>query len=284
MARYPKARWDPISGSAGAYTSGPWKLVWHKTQGASLAGARSAYKADKSDPHFTVHPGGVNQHIDTGDAARSLRNEAGGVQTGRDCAIQIEIVGYSGESMDDATMNHLVALVAWIAKTHGIAWVWPEGRPPQTSAAGYGTNTGERHPVVWDGQGGHYGHSQVPENRHWDPAFTDREWWILNALCGPQPQAPGDPAPIVTGDDDMATKLVDMPAANGYGLAEKFVDFGREVVPVSATLHGPNPTTDGWWNDSIGANARMQPRGTGVVVTVDGVKNSAAVNVWVTVA
>lgn len=283
MALYREAVWDYISGPAGSYTGGPFKVVHHKTQGGSLSGARSAYRANRSDPHFTVHRAGVNQHVDTEAAARALRNAAGGVQTNRDSAIQIEVVGFSGVSADDATINHLVALLLWIEKTHGVPWVWPEGRPPLDSKTGYGLRTPYRNPGVWDHEGGHYGHSQVPENTHWDPAYTDREWWIINALCGPKHQAPGDPAPIIEGDD-MATTLVDMPAANGYGLAAKFVDFGREVVPVSATIHGPSPDDgDGWWLDFIGAGTRIQPRGTGVVVTVDGVKNNAAAHVWVTV-
>ena len=30
----------------------------------------------------------------------------------------------------------------------------------------------KRDPLIWDTQGGHYGHCHVPENTHWDPAYT----------------------------------------------------------------------------------------------------------------
>lgn len=284
MARYPKAKWDPITGGIGAYSSGPFKVVHHKTQGASLAGARSAYRANRSDPHFTVHALGVNQHIDTSVPARSLRNARGGVETNRESAIQIEAVGFSGESMDDPTLNNLVDLLVWIGHEHAVPWVWPEGRPPTSSQLGYGIDTGERHAAIWAGLGGHYGHSQVPENTHWDPAYTDREWWILNARCGPRPQEPGTPAPISFFEEsDMEQMLVDMPPANGYGLSSRYVEFGHEVVPVSALRHGPSPEHDGWWPDQLGATIGAQPRGTGVVVTASGLKNSAVLNVWLTV-
>jgi hypothetical protein len=32
----------------------------------------------------------------------------------------------------------------------------------------------------WETTPGHYSHSQVPENTHWDPAYTDDEWWQLH--------------------------------------------------------------------------------------------------------
>jgi hypothetical protein len=279
MARYPKARWDPISGPAGAYTSGPWKVVHHKTQGATIAGARAAFRANKSDPHFTVHPGGVDQHIDTGDAARSLRNVAGGVQTNRDCAIQIETVGFSGVDMPDSTLNHLVELLLWLTATHGVPWEWPEGRPPTTSAGGYGQSNGERHPVVWDGRGGHYGHSQVPENDHWDPAYTDREWWILNVRCGPLQQPPGASAPdlpgtrhTLEGDPVMRLPVRVQLDANGNGETGPDegldVDHARLLSTSNLAIHSPNygAPGEGYWVVPVGDS----DRGGKLVVQVNG--------------
>lgn len=183
MGRFRGAVWDPITGSGGPFTGGPLKVVWHKTQGATLAGARSAYRTNRSDPQYTVHKDGINQHIDDSLAGRSLRNASGGVQTNFDGAIQIEVVGFSGVTMDAATMDNCIRLAKYL-ETKGIPWVWPEGRPPMSSALGYGLYTGERHNNVWDTIGGHYGHSQVPENTHWDPAWTDIEWWVLNEKMG----------------------------------------------------------------------------------------------------
>src|SRR5690242_6455694 len=96
----PFATWRLISGPSGAYTGGPFKLVHHTTEGASAAGAMTAFKNNRSDPHFTVDGTTIYQHIDTGVAARALRNEPGGVQTNRDSAVQIEVVGFAGKPKD----------------------------------------------------------------------------------------------------------------------------------------------------------------------------------------
>lgn len=173
------ADWDPISGSPGRFTGGPLKVVWHKTQGGSLAGARGAYRANRSDPHFTVHEHGIAQHIDTDYAARALRNASGGVQTNFDGPIQVEVVGWSGTTMPNATAANVRRLRAWLRDERGVPEGWPMGRPPQTAQDGYGLNTGHRDSNTWDSVGGHYGHSQVPENTHWDPAWTDEEWALI---------------------------------------------------------------------------------------------------------
>lgn len=85
---------------------------------------------------------------------------------------------------------------------------------------------------------------------------------------------------------DVQTKFVTMPPANGYGLAELFVDFGKEVVPVGEPcVHGPDPSAgDGWWPDTIGIDARAQPRGNGLHVTIAGAKAGVAVPLWVSAA
>jgi hypothetical protein len=184
MPRYDCARWVPANQPAVPYTGGPRKVVHHKTQVHS-ENASALYGASGAWPHFTVGPNGVQQHFDTAAGSRALVNAAGGVQTNADSAIQIEVVGFSGERMPDATLRFLVTLLGEIERREGIPWAWPEGRPPTTSQEGYGTNTAERHASVWDSQTGHYGHSQVPENSHWDPAYTDEEWYLLNLAMVP---------------------------------------------------------------------------------------------------
>ena len=95
MALCPFAKWKPISGPVGSYIGGPFKIVHHTTEGSSAQGAFDAFKAHRSDPHFTVDSSAIYQHIDTDMAARSLKNLQGGVQTNKDSAIQIEVVGLS---------------------------------------------------------------------------------------------------------------------------------------------------------------------------------------------
>jgi hypothetical protein len=176
MARCPFARWDSISGTTtgGAYTSGPFKIVHHTTEGSSYEGAVDAYMAHNSTPHFTVDATTIYQHIDTDEAARSLRNPPGGVQTNRDSAIQIEVVSFAGLPKNPQTVANVARLCRWIEQTHGVPKVWPNGlpRPPRDGRDPGGHN---RNADNWNSLGGHYGHCHVPENTHWDPAYTPEE-------------------------------------------------------------------------------------------------------------
>ena len=172
MARYPHGIWDTIGG----WASGPYlddgnpddgKIVWHKTQGDSYP--RSTYAAGGGIPHFTVTPdGSVYQHYDTAQFSRALKNKWGGVQTNLDDTIQIEIVGYSGQEAPLAQLTACIKLKGWIERTHNIPPTWMNGRPHRYSKRL--TNK------QWDDGTGNCGHSDVPENDHWDPHFTDREW------------------------------------------------------------------------------------------------------------
>ena len=44
---------------------------------------------------------------------------------------------------------------------------------PKAYPSSYGLDNGDRDPKVWAAHGGHYGHSQVPENLHGDPGAID---------------------------------------------------------------------------------------------------------------
>jgi hypothetical protein len=178
MSRCPFATFDEISGPAGPLAGGPFKVVHHTTEGSTYAGARSAYQAHKSDPHFTVAGDDILQHIDTELAARALKNRPGGVETNRDSAVQIEIVGFAGRPKDAATLRSVARLCRWLEAEHGIPQRWPNGRP-QASTNGHDPGGHNRNAMAWDTESGHYGHSQVPENDHWDPGYTAAELAIV---------------------------------------------------------------------------------------------------------
>ncbi|WP_295583698.1 N-acetylmuramoyl-L-alanine amidase [uncultured Lamprocystis sp.] len=178
MAKCPFATQKPISGAVGSYTGGPFKIVHHTTEGPSAAGAFAAFENNRSDPHFTVDSATIYQHIDTNKAARSLRNASGGVQTNRDSAIQIEVVGFAGKAKSRATLLNVAKLCRWIEGEHGVPRDWPNGLP-KPSTNGHDPGGHNRNAANWNSLGGHYGHSQVPENTHWDPAYTDAEVALL---------------------------------------------------------------------------------------------------------
>ncbi|MBD8601360.1 patatin-like phospholipase family protein [Pseudomonas sp. CFBP 8771] len=173
MAICPFAEQRPISGSSGSYTGGVFKIVHHTTEGGSADGAFAAFKNNRSDPHFTVDASKVYQHIDTDTAARSLRNAPGGAQTNRDRALQIELVGFAGKAKNKAALKNLARLCRWLEQIHAVPLVWPAG-PPKPSRDGKDPGGHLRSTMNW-AEGGHFGHCHVPENTHWDPAYTRLE-------------------------------------------------------------------------------------------------------------
>jgi len=164
----------PISGPVGSYVGGPYRIVHHTTEGSTAAGAFSAFKKHRSDPHFTVDGQKIYQHIDTGLSARALRNAGGGVQTNRLSAIQIEVVGTATRPKPRATLENVARLCRWLERTHSIPSAWPAG-PPKPAKNGKDPGGHNRSASIWATKGGHYGHSQVPENTHWDPGYTPDE-------------------------------------------------------------------------------------------------------------
>ncbi len=206
MARCPFATWRPISGSSGPHLGGPYKIVHHTTEGSSAAGALAAFAKNRSDPHFTVDGKSIYQHIDTAEAAKALRNDPGGVQTNRDSAVQIELVGFAHLPKDPAALTNLARLCRWIEATHGVPAVWPAGLP-KPAVNGKDPGGHNRNAQIWDTQGGHYGHCHVPENTHWDPAYSAAEAdFILAAQFDAQgklltPMLPA--APVAAGAKGM---------------------------------------------------------------------------------
>ena len=178
MPKCPFATFEEITGPVGPFSGGPFKIVHHTTEGSTYAGAKAAYKANKSDPHFTIAGDEIFQHIDTGQAARALKNPPGGVETNRDSAVQIEVVGFAGSAKDVPTLRSVAKLCRWIEGEHSISQKWPNGRP-RASTNGQDPGGHNRNSSTWDTEGGHYGHSQVPENDHWDPGYTAAELAIV---------------------------------------------------------------------------------------------------------
>ncbi len=172
MPKCPFANWMEITGHVGPYISGPFKIVHHTTEGGTAKGAFGAYKKNRSDPHFTVDDQKIYQHIDTALSARSLRNPSGGVQTNRDSALQIEVVGFAHIRKKIKTLKNVARLCRWLEAKHDVSLVWPNG-PTKTATPG-GNDPGghNRNSTNWDKKSGHFGHSQVPENTHWDPGYT----------------------------------------------------------------------------------------------------------------
>lgn len=138
--------------------------IQHTTEGSSVEGALSAYRAGRVSPTFTVgydlrRKVRIVQHVPLGNAATALVNRPGGVETNRVAVAQIELVGVSPIGRpwqpDEPVLAALAAVYWQLWKSCGI---------PLTHVA----NPGRRRDI-WDGSAGWFGHVDVPENAHVDP-------------------------------------------------------------------------------------------------------------------
>ena len=177
---------------------------------------------NRSDPHFTVDATKIYQHIDTGIGARALKNLRGGVQTNRKSAVQIEVVGFAHLPKGAATLKNVQKLCNWIEQEHGIPKEWPSG-PPKPAVNGRDPGDHNRSVANWNNKGGHYGHSQVPENTHWDPAYTAFEsaFVIAPATMG----ASASDLESLEDEPDLTNEVSRMPDhADPHGVGEEAVE------------------------------------------------------------
>jgi N-acetylmuramoyl-L-alanine amidase-like protein len=244
----------------GSYADGPFKIVHHTTEGSTHAGAKSAFKTHKSDPHLTVAGDDIFQHIDTGLAARALRNPPGGVETNRDSAVQIEVVGFAGSSKDVTTLRSVARLCRWIESEHGVPQAWPNGRP-RSSANGKDPGGHNRDAERWDAIAGHYGHSQVPENVHWDPGYTAAELAIVT------------PDAVFDAHDELAASAVAADRSErdlARPAAERADVVVERVLAAVSALGNTSPV-----GAPTSITVRVAADGVEVEVTLSGVKDSA---------
>lgn len=150
----------------GSMVGGPRKVVWHTTENdpakTRAVDVASYLQRTGNTVHLVWHPltGEMVQMIPANLAGRGLENLAGGVQTNRGgtYVIQIEVVGRASQPFTDGPCVGLDAIQSWLTSL-GVPAVW--------------SGTPDRSRVNW-AKGGHFGHSDVPENAHWDPGKVDK--------------------------------------------------------------------------------------------------------------
>jgi hypothetical protein len=176
-----------------SFTGAPYRGVLHTTEGKTAAGSFSVYDAKGYWPHFTAtFEAGlfkIWQHLPINVGAYALKNVSGGVETNRQNAIQIELVGSCDvanrdwgpqyvENFPPAYLAGIAAWMRWIETQTGVDRVAVPGW--KTYPASYGTSNGVRmSSAEWQGWNGWCGHQHVPENLHGDPGLID-----IDALLG----------------------------------------------------------------------------------------------------
>lgn len=158
----------------GSMLGGSPRATWHTTENdptkTSALAVAKYLNTTKNCVHIVWNPvtGEIVQMIPANRAGRGLKNKAGGAETNRKGSIniQIEVVARAAKPFTATACKNLDKIVAWL-RSHGVKDAWPSGWPkayPDSYGLGNGTRSAER----WN-SGGHFGHSQVPENAHGDP-------------------------------------------------------------------------------------------------------------------
>ena len=193
----PFAVQKPIGYNGGSYTGGPFRVVWHTTEGSSIEAAYAEFKTVQVASHFIVDGAQIWQLIDTNVSARALRHNSN-PETNRLSAIQVELVGFAGKPKPQALLNQARKLALWFHTEFNIPWTLPNG-PFMPPVNGQDGNKHNRSVAGWL-QGGNFGHEHVPENIHWDPAFTAAEAAFV--------LAPTTPAVLALADDGHGPLVV----------------------------------------------------------------------------
>jgi len=292
--------WDPAAvrdpfPDAGTFIAGPYRIVLHTTEGATYAGARSAYKTAKVSPHFTVsYETGhlqIYQHVALNRAATALEHRSGTVHTNRLSAVQIEVVAMAAKPAWPAGLVAGVSdLIRWIMDQTGVKPIAPTFEPYPAS---YGEHNGVRFSDAdWLTFNGICGHQHVPHQSHGDPGGINI-LALLPASTVIRPAEADGPAlmPVPVHDfEEAATKTtmihVGKLDGGGNGYADWDPGLGRDPIIVGLVLLGPSPPDDNppYWDRQKSVNLSAQPRGGRVRVTVRGGQPGDTVSAFVTVA
>lgn len=196
----PTAVRHPLSSGPMANNGGGKKVTWHITWDKNASAGAPADLLPYGNlvgyfggagagmaPHILWNPftGEITQYFAADQFSKSLVNAAGGVETNRqgEMNIQVEslffpycrVNGKVYATLADTPCVGLPALMQWF-RGLGVPDTWPMGAP---------TWAPNRSAHVWSTMGGHYGHSQVPENDHTDPG-----------IMPPLFSIPGSPGPV----------------------------------------------------------------------------------------
>jgi hypothetical protein len=220
----PGFEWIPADAAGGGYVDAPWRLVLHSTEGASVAGALSAYHQSKSWPLATVDPATKRkgQHYSTDVSQRALMHPERLPETNKAHALSIEIVGFATEIPNmpadqlEWLANEVVAPIRAVCPFQLTAPMFV--RYPDS----YGMGAAQRFSwAQWGSFNGICGHQHVPGNDHGDPGAIDITKILTSLQPKPQPQQEMDMTPgqcldstgrewvFVVGDDKQVHAYAD---------------------------------------------------------------------------
>jgi hypothetical protein len=121
----------------------------------------------------------------------ALAHPHGTIETNRSHALQIELVAFAGTPKHPDALKNMSKLCRWLEATHNVPPVWPNGLP-KPSSNGHDPGHHNRNEHNWRTMGGHYGHCNVPGNKHWDPGYTTKEANVVVPAITPAEEVVAD--------------------------------------------------------------------------------------------
>ncbi|WP_333745669.1 peptidoglycan-binding domain-containing protein [Streptomyces sp. IBSBF 2950] len=210
---------DGSIGGAMDTPGNPPRVVHHSTEspagGKYLESVGSYLLRVASEPQLIYCPvtDRVGQFGPLNQSGRALRND-GTRRTNREgrVCIQIEVLGYAKapwtDGWDPAKKPGWQKILA-AARSWGVPDVFPAGPPTR-----YPGVDKPRSRTVWQSQGGHFSHGDVPGNNHKDPGAVSTVK-ILYKATAPAP-APAPAKPKVSVAHLVTAAKKDVPAADGH--------------------------------------------------------------------
>lgn len=170
----------------------PRCIVLHTTETSKWP----SYGGGGSAPHFTGYPDLDNrrvvwrQHFSVSKPSRALENRAGGVETNRSGAVQVELIGscaVGGPGVYWPTaplwaLRDVADLIRWCSRSWGIPLAAPDMWPSYPTS--YGLTSARMTYSEWLSFTGICGHMHVPENVHGDPGNLDISRILALAMEG----------------------------------------------------------------------------------------------------
>ncbi len=253
----------------------PAKGVLHTTEG-SWSGSLSVFRYNTGTPTFMIGRDGsarigvgyngrlrIAQFMPIGEMALTLENLSGGVETNRDCLVQIELVAHCQWEPwlpDPQTTELLKQLMAEIKRVADVPLI-------------RGGND-SRSVVRWNSKAGWFGHKEAPENDHTDPRAirwdvllkadeeVDEEvfpawyekwkpWYIVSRPKGvPMPLIPNIPDPIPQWAWDDIELTVSIHRQLGPPLIyQNWRNYRLVGAPQPEGV--PLPISDWWWDGAV---------------------------------
>lgn len=240
--------------------SRPARVVWHTTESGAGDAAFNAVgkylRTIGAEPHFLYDPttDRLGQFGPLDKSARALRNDGATRtnRTGRAC-IQIEVLGraatpFTGYWKPGPNFRAMMAAI----RSWGVPDVFPL---PLASSYGKGVRTRS----IWLTKGGHYGHSNVPGNDHWDPGAISATRLFAAAPHGGQATKPaGTAKPKVDLSQLVSAARKDPGAPQGHQTYAAGVRLVESALQREGYLSKTYASDGSYGSTTIKAYARWQ--------------------------